>query len=224
MSGKYKYSNHCSLNQRGMFLPIMLCARSSIKDVKLSHQRSPSLSNDPISPRVSCAGQITKRNNKVIGSPTPHKLNFTPSAINNAVAGNTNSSNINILKYHKLKKFFSGKSVTNSPTTTISAGAYTSRATTDRHINSCRGRRTVLEGAIANRSEFDCGNSCGSNLINLEDLDPPLPVIRKVRLPGNDAGGEKDSLWKRRSGGVALQSLQVKSIQSYQSSLQAISV
>ncbi|XP_009601251.1 uncharacterized protein LOC107815139 [Nicotiana tabacum] len=41
-------------------------------------------------------------------------------------------------------------------------------------------------------------------VINLSELDPPLPVVKKVKPPPEDGG-----LWKRRSGGVALTSLQI---------------
>ncbi|GAB4861394.1 hypothetical protein Ancab_036577 [Ancistrocladus abbreviatus] len=217
MSSRNKNNNQCSPNQRSMFLPMMLCSRSSIQDVKLSHQRSASLSDDPLSPRVGCAGQIVKRNNKVIGFPTPHKLNFSASSRN--VDNNNSDKNIS-LKYYKLKRFFSSKSLINSQTTATisaySASTKTSKAAADPYRNCCRARRIVLEDAVEIRSKFDCGDSCGSNLINVADLDPPLPVIRKVGRQENDAGGEKDSLWTRRSGGVALQNLQVKSIKSCQ--------
>ena len=44
--------------------------------------------------------------------------------------------------------------------------------------------------------------------ISIVDMDPPLPVIKEQKPQGEDA----DSLWKRRSGGVALKTLQLQQI------------
>ncbi|XP_010312805.1 uncharacterized protein [Solanum lycopersicum] len=45
--------------------------------------------------------------------------------------------------------------------------------------------------------------------VNVNELDPPLPVVKKVNpVPATDGG-----LWKRRSGGSALKSLQIQQIQ-----------
>ncbi|KAE8728322.1 Histone acetyltransferase of the MYST family 1 isoform 1 [Hibiscus syriacus] len=61
-------------------------------------QRSASSSEDPLSPKISCMGQV-KRNNKIVGFPFSHTKN------------SCNSS----AKYFRLKKLFSGKNLTASP-------------------------------------------------------------------------------------------------------------
>lgn len=43
--------------------------------------------------------------------------------------------------------------------------------------------------------------------LNVSELDPPLPVVKKVNPAPADGG-----LWKRRSGGAALKSLQIQQI------------
>lgn len=154
----------------------MLCSKPSIKDaVSLPQRRdSPvSFSNDPLSPRISCIGQV-KRENKVASFPTSqsHRLSFTT------------KSNITspIVKYSKLKKFFSSKNLS-TPT-------------------------------IANTAPSSCGSKppvkVNSVPINIENMDPPLPVIKRVRKLEEES--QVDSLWKRRSGGATLKGLQLQQI------------
>lgn len=52
--------------------------------------------------------------------------------------------------------------------------------------------------------------SSGSSSINIENTDPPLPVIKRVPKQGDK--GEGDTLWQRRSRGVSLESLQLQQI------------
>ncbi|KAJ6335608.1 hypothetical protein OIU78_012264 [Salix suchowensis] len=66
-------NNH--LHQKSTFLP-MLCSRPAIKDVTVPKwdDRPMSISSaDPLSPKIGCMGQV-KRNNKIVGFPTPNKL------------------------------------------------------------------------------------------------------------------------------------------------------
>ncbi|XP_059630320.1 uncharacterized protein LOC132273375 [Cornus florida] len=44
--------------------------------------------------------------------------------------------------------------------------------------------------------------------VNIVDMDPPLPVIKRVQQPA-EGGRDETSLWKRRSGGMALKGLQI---------------
>ncbi|GLT84979.1 hypothetical protein SLE2022_031840 [Rubroshorea leprosula] len=59
----------------------------------------------------------------------------------------------------------------------------------------------------------------GSTRISMDELDPPLPVIKRAskeeRQPPN-------TLWERRSGGVELKSLQLQQIQPNRHRLQPI--
>ncbi|KAK4708341.1 hypothetical protein R3W88_029266 [Solanum pinnatisectum] len=85
------------------------------------------------------------------------------------------------VKYMKLKKLFSGKNFTPAGN-----GGYR-KSTNDRN--------KVNGGFIVE--------------VNVNELDPPLPVVKKVNpVPAADGG-----LWKRRSGGSALKSLQIQQIQ-----------
>ncbi|GAB2291206.1 hypothetical protein Dimus_025465 [Dionaea muscipula] len=212
MSSRCKYYEHSTLhNKRSFFLPIMLCSRPSIKDVRHSHRRSASLTDDPASPRVGCAGQVT-RTNKVLCFPaaatTTQKFNLagaTPSRKSEGGGGDS-------VKYQKLKRFFSGKSLTVTDRATTIITAATTKSDREDRSGECRGGRGVVLEEGSNRKE----NRRDLDLIfNVADLDPPLPVIKKDRQSRDCGGicGERGSLWKRRSGGVVLQSLQVKSIQ-----------
>ncbi len=182
MGNEYNRFQHQKLHlyPRNTFLP-MLCSKPSIKDVAFPKcvDRSVSFSNDPLSPKISCMGQV-KRNNKVVGFPTStHKLTQT-------TRHSTNNNTNNSVKYSKLKKMFSSKNLattmaTNTATTTCSCGS----------------KRVTMNG--------NENRAC----INIVDMDPPLPVIKKVKKP---EGEEGDSLWKRRSGGVALKTLQLQQL------------
>ena len=67
-------------------------------------------------------------------------------------------------------------------------------------------------GGRRGSSKIDCHEDENyANVINVVDLDPPLPVIKRVQQSGDGGGGgDSGSLWKRRSGGVALKTLQLQ--------------
>lgn len=92
--------------------------------------------------------------------------------------------------YFKLKRLFSGKNLTfSAPTTTT--------------IKSIRGR--------IKKEEFD---NKKTNVIDVADMDPPLPVIKLDNDGGGGAGHKAaENLWKRRSGGgnCQLRNLQIQS-------------
>ncbi|XP_050376214.1 uncharacterized protein LOC126793660 [Argentina anserina] len=177
----HHYHPQLQINHRGTFLP-MLCSRPSIKDVQVPSNAS--FSSDSVSPRISCMGQV-KRSNKVSGFP------ITSQTINSS----------NNIKYSKLKKLFSGKNLTPATPTKTTATANSTAAT----ATSCpsRSRRPPVSNAKQ-------GRHCVTTTINLVDLDPPLPVIKRV--PKSPQQGEEESLWKRRSGGAVLKGLQVKQV------------
>ncbi|CAH8254556.1 unnamed protein product [Arabidopsis lyrata] len=158
--------------QRPTFLP-MLCSRPSIKNVTLpakSHQEDSYQQADPLSPKISCIGQV-KRSNKIVGFPTTTSISITPASHH---------------RYFKLKRLFSGKNLSfSAPTTTTT--------------RTSRGRI---------RKE-DFGNKKIA-VIDVAELDPPLPVVKKTHDGG---AGDKaaENLWKRRSGGSCqLRSLQIQ--------------
>ncbi|KAL1223747.1 hypothetical protein V5N11_029794 [Cardamine amara subsp. amara] len=89
--------------------------------------------------------------------------------------------------HFKLKRLFSGKNLTfSAPTTTTT--------------RTSRGR--------IRKEDFD---NKKIDVINVAELDPPLPVVKKKY---DGAAGDKaaDNLWKRRSGGggCQLRSLQIQ--------------
>ncbi|KAF3445732.1 hypothetical protein FNV43_RR10909 [Rhamnella rubrinervis] len=200
------------IHHRNTFLP-MLCSRPSIKDVRLPNfeSRSSSFSDDPVSPRIGCMGQV-KRNNKIVGYPTPHRLTL-PSLTTKNTTTNHNNNNV---KYSKLKRLFSGKNLTSGSSVNSNTTAATSTS-----AGCGNRRRVVMNGANgSSRNEYNSENCVA--VIDVVDLDPPLPVIKKVQKAAQEK--EMDSLWKRRSGGVALKGLQLQQIHHPQHHLQPVTV
>ncbi|KAF5740278.1 hypothetical protein HS088_TW11G00344 [Tripterygium wilfordii] len=181
------------LHHKNTFLP-MLCSRPSIKDVAIPRwkkDRSSSSSNDPLSPKIDCMGQVKPNDKFNLGFHTSRKILVSTKNINSPV------------KYFKLKKIFSSKNYSVNTSST-------SATPTTNNNRICRRR-----GA-----SFNCGSGPkivdgkeNSGFVNLVEMDPPLPVIRKVKPTTDGGGGAAESLWKRRSGGVALQSLRLQEIQ-----------
>ncbi|RDY04514.1 hypothetical protein CR513_11757, partial [Mucuna pruriens] len=171
-------NHHQLYYQKSTFLP-MLCSRPSIKEVALPRWKDQSASsgNDPLSPRISCMGQV-KRNNKIAGMPTSQRLTFTTKTNTNTTT-NTSSP---IVKYSKLKKLFSGKNfIVSTPKTTTTYGSRQQVADVP---------KTQRYPRNENNNKVVC--------ISIENMDPPLPVVKRV--PMLDEPKEVDSLWKRRSG------------------------
>ncbi|KAK8705472.1 hypothetical protein V6N13_049074 [Hibiscus sabdariffa] len=102
------------------------------------------------------------------------------------VSNNNNSPSGNGIKYFKLKKLFSGKNLTGT---------------------GCR-RKQVSVNRRSRPKNGDGKEKSGS--INIENMDPPLPVTKRVPERGDK--GDGDTLWERRSRGVALKSLQLQHI------------
>ncbi|TKY74325.1 hypothetical protein E2542_SST03086 [Spatholobus suberectus] len=175
--GNETHHRHQFYYQKSTFLPI-LCSRPSIKEVTLPRLRDHSTSsgNDPLSPRISCMGQV-KRNNKIAGIPTSHRFTSTTKT-------NTSSP---VAKYCKLKRLFSGKNfVISTPKTTTA-------------ISTCGGsRQPVPDVPKTQRCPRNIENNNNVVCISVEDMDPPLPVVKRV--PKLEEPTEVGSLWKRRSG------------------------
>lgn len=203
MGPEFNRFHHHQVHQRNaIFLP-MLCSRLAIKDVHglpRCVDRSSSSSSDPLSPRISCIGQV-KRKNRVVGFPNPHRsLNTLIKNTTNNNNTKTDNHNIHIVKYSKLKKFFSSKNLTPNTNTPVAGN----------------GRRRVPAPANGANGNGCCGCSsrgvCNSEkcVVSVVDLDPPLPVVKRPIQA--QEGMELESLWKRRSGGVALKGLQLQQI------------
>ncbi|GMJ02464.1 hypothetical protein like AT1G36940 [Hibiscus trionum] len=180
-NGYLQHHNMHISNHKPTFLPV-LCSRPAVKDVTLPKWQDPSES-DPLSPKIGCMGQV-KRRNRVAGCPVPHKFSITTK--NNDACSN------NGIKYFKLKKLFSGKNLTGSPAPTTG----------------CRRKQGLVNRT--SRSKNGHGKDV-SFVINIENMDPPLPVIKRVPKQGEK--GDVDTIWERRSRGVVLKSLQLQQIQ-----------
>ncbi|CAI9764058.1 unnamed protein product [Fraxinus pennsylvanica] len=193
---KGSYDHHNQINQKTIFLP-MLC-KVSIKDIKLNHYKNQSSSADPSSPKVSCMGQV-KRNNRVISFPTTYRL--TAAATSAAAVNHHHHHN----KYTKLKKLFSSKAL--MPATTSTATIATSR-------RSCRSSR---EMCVVDSRKSKIKDQESVKEVNIDELDPPLPVVKRVQQPQAAAAGfggrDEVNLWKRRFGGATIKSLQIEQIQ-----------
>lgn len=203
----FQYQRNLHNIQKSTFLP-MLCSRTSIKDVALSRleDRSASFSKeDPLSPKIGCMGQV-KRNNKIIGFPTTTTTTSHNNSNNKqlALTAKTSCNNFSVsdVKYFKLKRFFSAKNIaTNS----------CNNNNTSFTVSSCR-RSVRPKAAAAAGNENKEREVC---IINIAQMDPPLPVIKRVPKPAADQEGDENnnSLWKRRSSGGALKSLDLQRIQ-----------
>ncbi|KAI5668523.1 hypothetical protein M9H77_18376 [Catharanthus roseus] len=206
MGNGYNHHHHLHQNfySKSSFMPI-LC-RISIKDLNLKNLKDPSssssnFSDEPSSPKVSCIGQV-KKNTKIIGFPTPYRLTSS-SATSTAITATKRSNSIHgggaYLKYTKLKRLFSGKNIMPpAPPSNASAA-------------SCRSSRGICRNGSRRSSKInhDDGNNQVNVKLNINELDPPLPVVKKVQ-PAAEM-----NLWKRRSGGngITLKSLHIEQIQ-----------
>ncbi|MED6131359.1 hypothetical protein PIB30_008949 [Stylosanthes scabra] len=200
--------------ERSTFLP-MLCSRPSIKDVSLprwnNNPPSSSSSNEPLSPRIGCMGQV-KRNNKIASSSLSHKLITTTTT--------TSSSSPVIIKYTKLKNIFiAPKNLINTPTTTrttttirhhhhqrvvIGKGGSSSEGVTTKKGTRC-------SGYYEKNNLIGCSSPSSSSIgiVSIDEMDPPLPVVQIKKEKEKVGEDNKDSLWKRRKSG-SLQSLQLQ--------------
>jgi hypothetical protein len=133
-------------------------------------------------------GQVKKNN---------HRISFIAKS-------NTYSILSPIGKYSILKKLFSSKNLNTAPTTATSQ-------------SSCgiRPSRVSVNSGDLSRKYYSNQKGHRNNEkivpISIENMDPPLPVIKRVRKLENE--NQVDSLWKRRSGGQAgLKNLQLHQI------------
>nr|KYP47518.1 hypothetical protein KK1_030854 [Cajanus cajan] len=70
--------------------------------------------------------------------------------------------------------------------------------------------RIVNSANVPRNHKHKCSRNENVVPISIENMDPPLPVIKRVQKPEEEK--QVDSLWKRRSGGAALKSLQLQQI------------
>ncbi|PKI73835.1 uncharacterized protein LOC116203478 [Punica granatum] len=196
-----EHQHRFDIPHRSTFLP-MLCSRPSIKSVAKPTSGSFSDEAEPLSPKVGCMGQVKKRNGRVIGFPTPYK--FTGHSNVGAIKANACNSIViscSNAKYSKLRKLFSSKSLAGPTVSSPSTAA----ATTTTTSTAARTRRR----SVSKRGSFSSEKGNLKEAVNIREMDPPLPVVKKVRKPEDEEGG---SLWRRRFGGVAphLRSLEIQ--------------
>ncbi|KAL6522218.1 hypothetical protein OROMI_032095 [Orobanche minor] len=190
MRNGYDHHHH-HFHQKTIFMP-MFC-RLSIKEITLNnHRKNPiSAADDPSSPKVSCMGQV-KQNNRVIGATHHHR-------------------------YSKLRRLFSSK-IPLPPTTVSSTSALAGGGNSG--SKSFRSGSDVSERDLRRlklKSDDDdrCGQrqDCVKVVVNIGELDPPLPVVKKVASPV--AGCDEVNLWRRRFNGAAtLKGLQIGQIRN----------
>ncbi|XP_059630242.1 uncharacterized protein LOC132273266 [Cornus florida] len=218
MGNRYNHHlhHHQNLHNNTTYLPI-LCSRPSIKDVHLSrwHDRSTtsssasstSSSKDPSSPRVSCVGQVKIRNNKttIIAYATPTRPTTTTTTT-------TTKDNHNLTPYSKLKRLFSTKNLSTTATTTTRTSSTGVSCRREMMIMGSPRRRSKCRDETRTNNYERRTNNYVHPVVDVAEMDPPLPVIKKVQQPGE--GRDEVNLWKRRSAahGVALKSLKIQQI------------
>ncbi|KAG8389730.1 hypothetical protein BUALT_Bualt01G0009100 [Buddleja alternifolia] len=194
------HHHHHYFHRKTIFLPIF--CRLSIKDIKLyKSQPSAAAADEPSSPKVSCMGQV-KRNNRVIGFPSTAATTTA-----SAAAAATHHH-----KYSKLKKLFSSKSLLPPTTTSLPTTAHGSAAVRS-GSKSCRSSKEMCVNNLRRLKSKNDGDKWGQDcvkLVNVKELDPPLPVVKRVAPQG--VGRDEVNIWKRRINGVALKGLQIEQI------------
>ncbi|XP_047306513.1 uncharacterized protein LOC124909929 [Impatiens glandulifera] len=179
-------------------MPI-LCSGSSVKNVhiphsKWQHQRQSTV--DPSSPatKFGCMSQLNRTLNKIYAFPTPHRRLISSATAATVAATSNVATNI---KYHKLKRIFTGHK--QSSTNVETNG--------ERVVQSCREVRSNCRRGNRNKNKNSCRPPPAP--VNVAQMDPPLPVVvKKVRTTRED-GREEVNLWKRRSNGLELKSLEI---------------
>ncbi|KAG9136468.1 hypothetical protein Leryth_018958 [Lithospermum erythrorhizon] len=203
-----------NLYQKSSFFP-MLC-RLSIKDVSISTYKdhSSSILDDPSSPKVSCIGQV-KKNNRVNSFPS---TNYKHSNNNSSADSTpTHHQQHHYMKITKLVNFFSsknlidgGNSIAASPSAIIK-NCKSSRSKSCRSRSSSNNNREMMVVAGGKRVCRNVNSVCKNGVleVNIDKLDPPLPVVKKVQQSGG--GGDEVNLWQRRRF-VAVKSLHIQQI------------
>lgn len=182
MSSRY---DHQSVHlQKPIFLPII--CRLSIKDVEPNnhHRRRIQTLDVPSSPRVSCIGQV-KRDNRITVLPSNVA---TPAPTAN----------------HRKQKLKKPRSSGNLLLSTTNGGG------------GARGgiSRNSKEKMLVDNSRriklTNSGYQDRMKVVNIGELDPPLPVVKRVAPPPG-VGRDEMNLWRRRClRGAELKSLQIK--------------
>ncbi|XP_057973727.1 uncharacterized protein LOC131161781 [Malania oleifera] len=188
-------------------LPI-LCSRSSVRDVrqlsKWENRSAAPSSDEPLSPRVSCIGQV-QRTNRVVGFPTPTPHRFISAS--NSPTTSAAAAASNAMRHRKLRRFFSSSTLIRN-TSVVAASSAAAATGSRRQVTMSRGDGRRPGRCRTTDDNNDNYNTSGGTSVNVVDLDPPLPVIKRIQC----GAGEGGSLWKRRSGGVVLKSLQLQQI------------
>ncbi|XP_073279566.1 uncharacterized protein [Primulina huaijiensis] len=190
--GHLRRRGRCHIQQQNIFLP-MFC-RLSIKDVRPNQTKN--RSDVPKPATISSTVQL-KRNKTVTGFPSAAAVTRTPTS-------NNLQSHRRSMKKCASSEFLVPKSTTITTCTTnpavgVSGGGGSCG-------NGCRRRGS---GDKSLHDHEDGNEGCVKSVIGImSEMDPPLPVVKRVALPGAD--GNEVNIWKRRFNGVALKSLQIE--------------
>ncbi|XP_073138617.1 uncharacterized protein [Henckelia pumila] len=167
------------IQQQNIFLP-MFC-RLSIKDITLNQTKG--RSNVPKPATISSTVQLKR--NKTVASASAAAVTGTPTCSNNLQSSHTSRST---------KKCFS---------TAITTGTSNSAGGGGSGGGRCRRPAGSLDMSL-NHHDVEA-----VIIGNMSEMDPPLPVVKRVALPG--AGGDEVNIWKRRfNGAAALKRLQIQ--------------
>ncbi|KAL3638767.1 hypothetical protein CASFOL_016674 [Castilleja foliolosa] len=191
MANRYEQNrhNHNIHNKKTISLP-MFC-RLSIKDVNQSCHRpnpTPAAAGEPSSPKVSCMGQVN-RNNRITGYPTAAANQYHKKMI------------------RKKNMILSRKALL--PNTTAINPVNTAGAAGGRKTRISREMTREIQSRKSRVTNQDCFKVVN---INIAEMDPPLPVVKRVAPPGG--GREEVNIWERRFNGVrgGLRSLEIEKI------------
>ncbi|XP_073285829.1 uncharacterized protein [Primulina huaijiensis] len=185
-------------SRRNSFVLIPMFCRLSIKDIRFTHTED--RADDPSSPEVSCIGQV-RRKNRVIGSAA-------------SAAARTNNIQ-HSHNYTKLITMFSSRNLV-QPTTTNNAGVSSGGRRSG--SKTCRASRKMISVSNLRMTHLkkydrdDFGDpDCVEAVIDVGEMDPPLPVMKRVTPPDGGGGGiDEVNIWKRRFNGVTLKSFQIE--------------
>ncbi|KZV28823.1 hypothetical protein F511_06257 [Dorcoceras hygrometricum] len=174
------------IHQKNIFLP-MFC-RLSVKDVSLNPAKDRSHVPRPAT-MITSTVQL-KGSKRFTGLPAAADT-VTPTSKNLQSHGRS------------MKKCVSGETLVPKETSITTC-------TFNSHVGGGSGGNQCRRPDSGDMSLNDGDQGCGKAVIgSMCEMDPPLPVVKRVALAGAP-GGDEVNIWKRRCNGVALKSLQIQ--------------
>ncbi|XP_026663888.2 cell wall integrity and stress response component 1 [Phoenix dactylifera] len=134
------------------------------------------------------------------------------------VTADPSSPKIGCMGQIKRKSKSSSSTTTTSSSSSSSSSSYSPSLSTSSSDSKSRNKlfglkRAFMARSVGSQASSKVRDDRGgvSMVVNVADLDPPLPVVR--RRPGSD--GNSVGLWERRCGGEALAGLQLEQPRLY---------